>query len=103
MEYKFSNRHLNDLYHSGKSRKYKPPPGAIKKFFMRIQQFEAANDIYDLWKTPSLKFEKLEGYENKYSVRVDDQWRLEFYIKWQNTEKTKGIINIAELSKHYGA
>lgn len=70
---------------------------------MRIQQIEAANDIYDLWKTPSLNFEKLEGYENKYSIRVDDQWRLEFYIEWQNKEKTKGIVSIVELSKHYGA
>lgn len=103
MEYLFNNKHLNDLYHRGKSRKYKPPPSTLKKFFMRIQQIEAANDIYDLWKTPSLNFEKLKGYEDKYSIRVDDQWRLEFCIKWQNKEKTKGIVSIVELSKHYGA
>lgn len=69
---------------------------------MRIQQLEAAINIYDLWKTPSLNFEKLEGFENRYSVRIDNKWRLEMEIRWMDEKKTKGTIYIAEISKHYG-
>ena len=102
MEYCFKNKHAADLYNTGRSRKYKLQAGILKKFFMRVQQIEAAEDIYDLWKTPSLNFEKMQGYENKFSIRIDDKWRLDLSIDWKNEEKTKGILNIIELSKHYG-
>jgi len=69
---------------------------------MRLQQLEAAINIYDLWKTPSLNFEKLEGFENRYSVRLSKRWRLEVEIDWEDKEKTKGIIYIVDISKHYG-
>jgi len=97
----FRNDHLLKLYQTAKSRKYKLRKHILKKFFMRIQELEAAKDIYDLWK-PSLNFENLEGYENRYSIRVQDKWRLEFEVNWENSEKTIGSIYIVELSKHYG-
>lgn len=69
---------------------------------MRIQQLEAANTIYDLWQSGALNFEKLKGYENRFSLRLNMQWRLEIEIDWENEEKTSGEIYILELSKHYG-
>lgn len=69
---------------------------------MRIQQLEAANSIYDLWKTASLNLEKLKGFKSRYSIRLDKKWRLEMEIAWENKEKTKGTIYIANISKHYG-
>lgn len=69
---------------------------------MRFEQLEAAIDIYDLWKTASLNFEKLEGSQSRYSVRLSKKWRLEMEIDWENKEKTKGTICIVEISKHYG-
>ena len=69
---------------------------------MRIQQLEAAGTIYDLWQSGALKFEKLTGYENRFSIRVNIQWRLEMEIEWEDEEKTFGKIYITELSKHYG-
>jgi len=68
---------------------------------MRIQQIEAATDIYDLW-NPALKFERLKGTENMYSIRINDYYRLEVEIEWQNDAKTVGIFHIKEVSKHYG-
>lgn len=102
MEFEFRNRELKVLYQKGKHRKYRLPEATIKKFFMRIQQIEAANDIHDFWKTPSLNFEKLQGYENLYSLRIDKQYRLEFEIEWLNIDKTVGKVFILKLSKHYG-
>ena len=67
-----------------------------------MQQLEASDTIYDLWNTPSLNFEKLEGYINRYSIRLTRSWRLEFELIWENEEKTIGKIIVVELSKHYG-
>ena len=102
MQIEFRNRALVQLYTTGKSGKSKLPGNVINKFFMRVQQLEAADDIYDLWKTASLNFEKLEGYRNRYSVRLDRKWRLEMEISWDNDEKTKGTIYITGISRHYG-
>ena len=101
MQVAFKNKHLVQLYQEGKSKKYPLPPEVISKFFMRIQQLETAIDIHDLWKTPALNFEKLRGFENKYSLRLDRKWRLELEIDWNNVEKTQGTVSIIELSKHY--
>jgi len=102
LQVEFRNKNLLHLYENGKSRKYNLSQEILKKFLMRIQQLEAALNIYDLWKSPSLNFEKLQGHESKYSMRLDKTWRLEMEIRWEDKEKTKGIINIVELSKHYG-
>lgn len=103
MQIEFKNRHIAQLYQEGKSKKYPLPQEILSKFFMRIQQLEAAVDIHDLWKIPSLNFEKLRGFENRYSLRLDRKWRLELEVNWEDKEKTKGIVYIIELSKHYEA
>ncbi|MCD4783828.1 MAG: type II toxin-antitoxin system RelE/ParE family toxin [Candidatus Eremiobacteraeota bacterium] len=99
MQVDFRNDRLVKLYQSGKSRMYQK--NIIKKFFMRIQQLEAAKDIYDLWKTPSLNFERMKGHENRYSIRVQDKWRLEMEIEWENSKQNTGTVHIIELSSHY--
>jgi|WetSurMetagenome_2_1015567.scaffolds.fasta_scaffold2391787_1 plasmid maintenance system killer protein len=46
MDFKFDNEDLEKLYTEGKSKKYSKLSGDIvDKFFARIQQIEAANDI----------------------------------------------------------
>lgn len=102
MQFDFKNKNLIELYTQGRSRKYDLPKSVIQKFFMRIQQIEAAATIYDLWKSPSVNFEKLQGYENKYSLRLDKGWRLEIEIQWNNREKTEGEVTILDITKHYG-
>ena len=102
LNFEFKNRELERLYTTGKSRKYKLHPQVLKKFFMRVQQIEAAQDIYDLWRTPALKFERLRGYVNRFSIRLDIKWRLEIQIEWENEQKTRGKVYILEISSHYG-
>lgn len=67
---------------------------------MRVQQLEASQNIYDL-RTNSVNFEKMKGYENRFSVRLQDKWRLEFEIDFIDENKTMGKVVIVELSNHY--
>lgn len=102
MEFEFKNRHLAELYGKGYSRKYQLPQEVLEKFFMGIQHIEAATSIYDFWKTASLKFEKLQSHENRYSIRLTRKYRLELEFEWEDDEKTRGRVFIMELSAHYG-
>ena len=61
----------------------------------------------DLYKYKSLNFEALAGDKNGlYSVRVNNQYRVEFSITQMNLneeilEANVTICNIIELSNHY--
>ena len=102
MEITFGNSELFNLYTKGKCRKPRLTEAIKKKFLMRVGSLEAAVTIHDLWKTASLHFEKLEGFENRYSVRLNLQWRLEFEIEWEDEKQLTGKITLLEISKHYG-
>lgn len=102
MKVVFRNKHLKDLYTEGKSKKYKLNTQIIKKFVQRVGELEAAETINDLWKTASMKFEKLQGSENRFSVRLNRQYRLEMEIDWENEEQTIGIVGLDDISNHYG-
>jgi len=49
-----------------------------------------------------LKFEKLKGYENQYSMRLTGKYRLEMKIEWQDTDQTIGFFYLVTISNHYG-
>ncbi len=101
MEFRFDNKDLEKLYTEGKSKKYRLPNDIIDKFFARIQQIEAANDIYDLWNDKGLNFEKLQGYDSRYSMRLKLKYRLEMIVEWQSTDNQVGEFIIIEISNHY--
>jgi plasmid maintenance system killer protein len=101
LEWEIRNKELTKLYTEGQSKKYILSKDLLKKFFMRIQQIEAANTIHDLWKTPSLNFEYLKS-KGIYSIRISRGYRLELEIEWQDEEQIIGKFFIIELSKHYG-
>jgi proteic killer suppression protein len=101
MNFTFRNKELEKLYVTGKSKKLKLPNDIIEKFFARLQQIEAANDIYDLWNDKGLNFEKLTNTENSYSMRLKIKYRLEMDIDWSNNELTIGDFVITDISNHY--
>ncbi len=101
MDFTFRNKELEKLYITGKSKKLKLPNDIIEKFFARLQQIEAANDIYDLWNDKGLNFEKLTNTENSYSMRLKIKYRLEMDIDWKNNELTIGDFIITDISNHY--
>ena len=101
MEFIFANKILIDLYTIGKSKKIKLSKNLVKKFIERINRIEAADTINDLRNPPSMKFERLEGYENRFSIRLNIEYRLEFEIDFEDSEKLRGKATIPRVSKHY--
>lgn len=101
MEFEFKDKNLFDLYTKGKSRRYRFEKNVIKNFVKRVASIENANTIFDLRKPPSMRFEKLENYQNRFSIRINDQFRLEFDIDFEDENKTKGKVEILTISKHY--
>ena len=101
MEVKFINEHLEELYSTGKSQKYKTVPADVVKRFPRaVIILEQIEIIQDIWKYPGYNFEKLEGVK-QYSIRLGRTWRLIMEIDWTNEEKTIGIIGLEDLTHHY--
>ena len=102
MEWDFKNKELVKLYEKGTSKKHRVEKTVLENFFSAIEIIEAARDIHDLWKTPSINFEKMQGFKNRYTLRLSRKLRLECEIEWANPQKTVGKFYIIELSKHYG-
>jgi len=102
VEITFPDKKILALYESGSGRPLRLEQGVVDSFFDVVAILEAAKDIHDLWKRPSLKFERLKGRKNRYSVRLDRRWRLEMSIEWTNVAMTIGIIGLEEISNHYG-
>jgi plasmid maintenance system killer protein len=95
-----TNKHLLALYTEGKSKKYDLPPQVVKKYFMRIQQLEAAKTVADLLADTGMKF---EAYKDHYSVRLNQQYRMELDVEWQDeNQMVLRVVDIFEVSPHYG-
>ena len=62
----------------------------------------AEDNIHGLWKYNSLNYERLEVDKHGLSsVRVNDQYRIEFEEQFENGQTIATICNIIELSNHY--
>ena len=102
MKFDFVDKHLASLYTKGTSKKHKfMTPALARKFVERVNRIEAAASILDLRQPPSMKFEKLEGHENRFSIRLDQKHRLEFEIDFEDDPKTAGTVLIVAVSQHY--
>ncbi|MDR0792206.1 MAG: type II toxin-antitoxin system RelE/ParE family toxin [Chitinophagaceae bacterium] len=104
MEIIFEKEYLSDLYYKGKTmdKKHRFQPEIIKRYKLRIEILENAERIEDLYKINSLHYEILKGDKRGISsIRVNDQYRLEFIASKVESETTVTICNILELSNHY--
>lgn len=102
MKWDFADRHLQDVYEKGKSRKYPFIDKLLaRKFVERIGRIESAEDINDLRTPPSMHFEALNGFENRFSIRIDLKHRLEFEIDFEDEKRTVGSVRVITVSKHY--
>lgn len=97
----FLNRHLEELYATGKSRKYRLPAQVVRDFVKAVNALRDADSTNALRQRPGLNFEALRG-TRRYSVRANRKYRVEFEMEWTDEEMTVGIVGIAELSNHYG-
>ncbi len=73
----FANADAEQLYLTGKSRRF--PPDILKRAAMRLTQLEAATRIEDLKFPPSNHLEALShDRAGQWSIRINNQWRVCF-------------------------
>ena len=104
MEITFEEDYLRELYYEGKAhnKKYRFQPQIIKKYVRVIDLMASLNSTEDFYRYNALHYEALVGdKKDRESVRVNDQYRIEFHSEVVGNEKQITICNILELSNHY--
>lgn len=103
MEIIFDKEYLRDLYITGKAdKKYRFQPQIIRKYIRIIDLMIEKADVTALAQYNSLNYEKLKGDKaGLSSVRVNNQYRIEFKEQIKDGEIIATICNITELSNHY--
>jgi proteic killer suppression protein len=104
MEIVFDKKYLSDLYYTGKTtdKKHRFQPDVVKRYKLRIETLESAKNIEDLFQINSLHYEVLKGDKQGISsIRVNNQYRIEFTTSSAESETIVTICNILELSNHY--
>jgi len=72
-------------------------PGVVKAFRKRMQAIRAAVDERAFYAMKSIHFEKLKGNkEGRYSMRLNDQWRLILTFTGKAPNKTVVVISIED-------
>lgn len=100
----FEEEYLRQLYEEGKCRdkKHRYQPDIIRRYQKAIRFLVAAHSIESLWQYHSLNYEVLSGDKaGKSSIRVNDQYRVEFTVKNNEKEPILTVCNVTELSNHY--
>ena len=103
MEVNFNEEYLRLLYTEGVSdKKHRYQPQIIRKYIRVIDLMIEQPDVLSLLNYNSLNYEKLKGDKaGLSSVRVNDQYRIEFEEYIRNGETVATICNITDLSNHY--
>ncbi len=103
MEVIFINKDLEQVYKTGFSKKYKKVPlEVIRKFPRAVDVLRQCKIITDIWHLPAYRFERLQGYSSRYSMRLNRTWRLEMEIEWKDDSCTIGVISLDDITAHYG-
>lgn len=101
MEIKFEKDYLRELFYDGvaSDKQHRYQPHIVKKYVRVVNILDSVNKPADLFRYRSLHYEKLVGDKaGLESVRVNDQYRIEFK---SSEEEGITICNIIELSNHY--
>ena len=104
MQVRFDKDYLKELYVKGKcsDKKHRFQPQIVTKYGRVIDLMIAQNNVLGLMKYVSLHYEKLRGDKaGLSSVRVNDQYRIEFKEETEEGQEIATICNITELSNHY--
>jgi proteic killer suppression protein len=104
MEIKFEKEYLRELYETGATteRKHRFQPDIVTRYQARIKTLEKTLKAEDLYMLRSLRYEKLKGNKaGLESIRVNDQYRIEFITKKAESETVVTVCDIIELSNHY--
>jgi proteic killer suppression protein len=100
----FEKEYLQNLYEKGKSgdKKHRYRPEIISRYIERINTLKNNDSIEALYNIHSLNYEVLKGGKAGISsIRVNNQYRIEFTVTEQGAESIVTVCNILELSNHY--
>lgn len=100
----FEYEYLKVLYEDGRSpdKMHRFQPDIIRRYQKAINFLKGASCIEALWPIRSLQYEVLSGDKaGLSSVRVNDQYRIEFSVTINEKEPILTICNVVELSNHY--
>lgn len=103
MEIIFNEEYLREMYTTGKTdKKHRFQPQVIRKYIRVIDLMRDTSNVLGLMRYNALNYEKLEGDKaGLSSVRVNDQYRIEFKEHIRDGETVATICNITNLSNHY--
>lgn len=100
----FDKKYLEELYLEGRTsdKKHRFQPQVIAKYRKTIDLLESLSVIEDLFRFHSLIYETLSGDKaGLESVRVNNQYRIEFKTTKVVSDIVVTVCNILELSNHY--
>ncbi len=99
----FDQQYLADLYQTGDGgKKHRFQPQIVKKYIQIVDLMKALEDVSGLMKYNSLRYEQLKGDKlGISSVRINDQYRIEFVEEIEDGKIFATICTITELSNHY--
>ena len=103
MEIIFNEKYLQEMYLTGQTdKKHRYQPQVVRKYIRVIDIMIDAPDVQGLLRYNSLNYEKPKGDKaGLSSVRVNDQYRIEFEEQVREDETIATICNITDLSNHY--
>ena len=100
----FNEDYLEKLYSKGETgtKKIWFQPQVVRGYQKGIKYLIQAKRKEDLYPFKSLYFEALHGdKEGRFSIKANDQYRIEFTLEESDEEPVVTICNIMELSNHY--
>lgn len=100
----FNEDYLEKLYSKGETgtKKIWFQPQVVRGYQKGIKYLIQAKRKEDLYPFKSLHFEALHGdKEGRFSIKANDQNRIEFTLEESGEEPVVTICNIMDLSNHY--
>lgn len=100
----FEEDYLRELYENGQAsdKKHRFQPQIVKKYTRVIDLMMEQTNVMDLTRYGGLHYEHLHGdKEGLSSVKVNDQYRIEFREILEGDKTIAEVVSITKLSNHY--
>ena len=101
---KFGKEYLKELFEEGKcsDKHHRYQPQVVRKYVLRVVTLQNAPNIEALYPLHSLNYEILVGDKAGISsIRIDNQYRLEFLVDMDSAEPTITICTLEDITNHY--
>jgi len=99
VEVKFRTKKLRKCYENYQAGCREWGPEVATKYIQRIDLLQEASGMDEIRRLPGLDCHPLKGRRaGQYGIMLHDRWRLIFTLEGEMNE----IINVKEVSKHYG-